>query len=134
MIIRTTSDLAHPVYIIKRPFITDTAGTDNLIKITDDLTQEDLNYTVGFGEEGDYHRLQLAIFGLVEGRFYSFKVFDRPPPASGLNPPLGALNCVYKDKIFCTNQSIDQIENQTYSINEGVYTENQTENNDYIVL
>ena len=127
MIVRTTSNDASNVFIIKRPFNTDTSNTDNLIEVTDDITKHNLSYSVGFAEQGDYHRLSLQISGLKEGRYYTLKVFDRP--AGG-----GDLFCVYKDKIFVTDQTIDQVANDTYSINDSEYTENSTSNNDYIII
>ena len=51
---------------------------------------------------------------LVEGRFYTLTV-------------LNGLDVVYKDKIFCTNQATAD-----YSINNGEYVQNTT-NNDYII-
>ena len=43
-------------------------------------------------------------------------------------------NLIYKDKIFCTNQSVDQTQNKYYSVNKDEYTTNNTHDNDYIVL
>tara|TARA_R110000822_G_scaffold106787_1_gene235177 strand:- start:2917 stop:3306 length:390 start_codon:yes stop_codon:yes gene_type:complete len=41
---------------------------------------------------------------------------------------------VYKDLVFCTSQETYQPNHNTYNINKGVYKEQQTSNNDYIVL
>ena len=41
---------------------------------------------------------------------------------------------VYKDLVFCTSQEIYQPNHNTYNINKDVYKEQQTSNNDYIVL
>ena len=38
---------------------------------------------------------------------------------------------VYRDKLFCTNQTTQQSE---YDVNENVYETNDTHDNDYIVL
>ena len=51
---------------------------------------------------------------LVEGRFYTLTV-------------LNGTDVVYKDKIFCTNQTISD-----YSINDETYVQNTT-NNDYVI-
>ncbi len=52
---------------------------------------------------------------LVEGRFYTLKV-------------LNGSDVVYKDKIFCTNQTVAD-----YSINNGEYTENTT-SSEYVII
>ena len=52
---------------------------------------------------------------LVEGRFYTLKV-------------LNGSDVVYKDKIFCTNQTVSD-----YSINNGEYTENTT-SSEYVII
>lgn len=57
--------------------------------------------------ETQYVRLT-GVFGLRENRTYDFYVF--------LDSEL-----VYKDKIYCTDQVINQINNESYSINEGMY-------------
>lgn len=61
------------------------------------------------------------VFNLVEGRFYDLLITD------GTNP-------IYKDKIFCTDQTIDQDTNEYYSVNDGQYTEEQSYDNDYIII
>lgn len=42
---------------------------------------------------------------------------------------------IYKDKIFCTDQDIDQLnDNDHYQLNKGQYTTNDSFNNEYIVI
>ena len=41
---------------------------------------------------------------------------------------------VYKDLVFCTLQSTYQPDSKSYDINKDVYKEQETSNNDYIVL
>ena len=52
---------------------------------------------------------------LVEGRFYTLKV-------------LNGTDVVYKDKIFCTNQDVDD-----YSINNGEYVQH-TSDDDFVII
>lgn len=52
---------------------------------------------------------------LIDGRDYTVTIYN------------GA-DIVYKDKIFCTSQSAE-----TYSINNGEYTENTT-NNEFVII
>ena len=59
-----------------------------------------------------------------EGRFYTLSVND----SSGI---------IYKDKIFITNQTVNQANNNYYDINSGEYTtDSQTamNDNDYIII
>jgi hypothetical protein len=60
-------------------------------------------------------------FSLTEGRFYDMKVL-----VSG--------NVIYRDKIFCTDQDIDQDTNDYYSVNKDVYISEDSFDNDYIIL
>ena len=41
---------------------------------------------------------------------------------------------VYKDRVFCTNQDIDQDDFDMYSINKGQYKTNDSFDNEYIVV
>ena len=41
---------------------------------------------------------------------------------------------IFKDKIFCTDQTINQVNNDYYNINEGQYTSDDSFNNEYIVI
>ena len=42
-------------------------------------------------------------------------------------------NLMYRGRLFTTVQSIDQVKNQTYSVNKDTYTENESAN-DYIII
>ena len=41
---------------------------------------------------------------------------------------------IFKDRIFCTDQEIDQMDNLYYDINQGQYITDNSYNNDYIVI
>ena len=44
---------------------------------------------------------------------------------------------IYKDKIFCTNQTINQSNNSYYTVNSGEYTTptgDDKHDNDYIII
>ncbi len=69
------------------------------------------------------YMLESAINQLKEDRFYTLR-FKRNSDSEVL----------YKDKLFVTNQTISQVNGNLYSINNGEYVEQQTSNNDYIVL
>jgi len=62
-----------------------------------------------------YYLEVTEILTLIENRTYTLKV-------------LNGTDVVYKDKIFCTNQTISD-----YSINDGEYVENST-NNEFVII
>ena len=62
-----------------------------------------------------YYMNIAGIFALKEGQQYTFTVYD-------------GTDDVYRDRIFCTNQDINE-----YSINDGEYTE-AASNNDFIIV
>lgn len=92
-----------------------------------DITEEGTNVTTNYvttGTRVDYdgnsdttgtYLSVTDIVTLVEGAFYELVVKN-------------GSTVIYKDRIFCTNQTIS-----TYSINNGVYVENSTDN-DYIII
>jgi hypothetical protein len=61
------------------------------------------------------------IFNLVENTYYNLTITD-------------GTNVIYRDKIFCTNQEIDQETNSYYSVNKDVYKEETSYDNDYIII
>lgn len=58
-----------------------------------------------------------GVFSLVEGRFYTFEVLD-------------GSTLIYRGKIFCTSQT----DYDKYTTNDGVYTEEQSYDNEFIIL
>lgn len=68
-----------------------------------------------------------ALFTLVENRFYDLTIYK-----GILN--LTDLDIIYKDKIFCTEQFINQNTNSQYSINNGEYISEEAGDNDYIII
>ena len=71
-----------------------------------------------------------TVFTLSEGRFYDLVVYKVEVGYVLAN--LTELDVIYKDKIFCTTQSVDQNTNTFYSPNEGEFTE-KSANNDFII-
>ncbi len=75
---------------------------------------------------GDY--IDLAFFyTFIEGRFYDITIYDNSIP--GVEPEV-----IYIDKLFCTNQDVDQEVNDYYSVNDGVYTTYNSGDDNYIIL
>ena len=83
-------------------------AADSMV-ITDETTKDSITYAITITQL-DYYAVISKIITLVEGHTYTLTVLD------------GA-NVVYKDKIFCTNQSAT-----TYTINNGEYVQNTTDN------
>ena len=71
---------------------------------------------------GNY--LQFAsVFGtLVEGQFYILDVSNGPH------------KIIYKDKVFCTDQTINQTANEYYSINKDQFVSEDSASNEYIII
>ena len=120
MIVFTTSTSAQNLYFIPREYHT----TDLEVVLTDDITLNDATNTSSvFTREGDYIKAEIAYSNLKEDRFYTLRV------------KLTTNNqIIYKDKMFVTNQTIDQVNGDLYSINNGEYVEQETSSNDYIVI
>jgi len=138
MKILTTSTDDQTIRIIPRSY-----PDDLVIELRDDSTNEISTYTIESAEwDNNNDQWQLADYdwnfsssifeengylvitnkySLVEGRFYDLTIKD-------------GSNVIYKDKIFCTDQTINQSTNNYYSVNEGVYTTENSYDNDYIVI
>jgi hypothetical protein len=61
-----------------------------------------------------YYAVTNLVFPIIQNKFYTLTI-------------LNGTDVVYKDKIFCTNQIIEQ-----FSINKDVYTQ-KTSDNEYII-
>lgn len=103
MLVLQQSASSQTFKIIPRQF-----AADSMI-ITDETTRDSITYSITITQL-DYYAVISKIITLVEGHTYTLTVLD------------GA-NVVYKDKIFCTNQSAT-----TYTINNGEYVQNTTDN------
>lgn len=73
---------------------------------------------------GDYIQLSFE-YDFVEGRFYDITVTDTAD---------ADLPIIYKDKLFCTDQTVNQETNEYYSVNEGEYVTYNSNDNDYIII
>jgi hypothetical protein len=86
------------------------------LSITNKSTGVSSSVSVTKTTSGDYMVLT-GSFSLKEGVMYSFKVKD-------------GSNDIYRGLIFCTDQSnLDK-----YFINEGEYTEEDSYDNDYVII
>ena len=91
------------------------------LKLTNESTRAVVTVTATASTVRDYMSFN-AVFGtLKKDVFYNMDVL-----ISG--------EVVYKDKVFCTDQTIDQSSNDYYTINENEYTTEDSYDNDYIII
>lgn len=94
-------------------FIPRELKADTLV-FTNESTNEEVSYVCDFYKDS-YYLSVTDTFTLKEGTFYSLKVLNNN-------------DIVYRDRVFCTNQNLD-----TFSINNGQYTDHQT-TNEWIII
>ena len=149
----TTSTNLQTIKVIPRVF------TNSIVlKLRDDSTNDKVSFILPETIiNKDYLEIS-NIFSLKEGRFYDLTVYkvngsygqfkERVIADSGTfvnNTCLynfldaqnlintSSLDIIYLDKIFCTDQAINQDTNDYYSVNKDEYV-SKSGNNDYIVL
>ena len=107
MKVLTTTASAQTFKIVPREYVT----TATML-LTDDST----NTTTTYASITPFSPV------LEEGRFYNFVLKN------------SSNDIIYKDKIFCTVQGVDQTQNEEYTINKDVYTSDNSYDNDFIIL
>ena len=138
MIVLTTSTADQTFSVIPREYVTDaeicirdestneqicvlTTGSEwNTNTLDWQLANYDWEDEVGIVITNDLMYITINL-NLEEGRFYDLKISN----TSG--------TVIFRDKIFCTDQTIDQETNNYYDMNQGLYIENTSGNNDYII-
>lgn len=139
MKILTTSTDAQTLRFVPREYVTSAT-----LYIRDDSTNVTTNEVVSLVQDGD-ELVYTASFSLKEGRFYDFDFVVDPNlwEQNTLNWDMnfdkwedsqGAALSLYKDKIFCTDQTLDQTEDEYYSVNKNEYVTEDTYDNDYIII
>ena len=120
MVIATTSTTAQTFFVIPRDY----SVKNFIMTIRDDSTNISISYNItGASVSGNYVTFQNAFIApnaLVENHFYDFNL------TSGTD-------VIFKDRIFCTDQTINQVDNDYYKLNEGQFTSDNSYNNEYIV-
>tara|TARA_R110000796_G_scaffold248169_1_gene374694 strand:+ start:433 stop:798 length:366 start_codon:yes stop_codon:yes gene_type:complete len=121
MIILTTNTTAQDLSIIPRTYI-----STFTVEIRDDSTNVIVDYLITNATTiGNYLTFSnIFVPVLVEGHFYDLQIFS----------DASKTNTIYRDRIFCTDQDINQTTNNHYKLNKGEYTEYNGFNNDYIVI
>jgi len=142
MIVLTTTTSAQAFKVIPRTF-----GAEFSLSIRDDSTNVTQTYEINNAvTSGNYLTFNQAFSPvLVEGHFYDIKLFSDPNFWNTnyflwevynefWNVDTTNIVDIYKDKIFCTDQEIDQSDNLYYNINKNQYVTDNSYNNDYIVI
>lgn len=107
MIILNESVTDQDIYFIPREYSAD------VLTLTDEQTGEVFTYNIT-PLRSNYYLIATDTFDTLEGHTYKLTVYN-------------GSDVVYKDKVFCTNQSTS-----TYSVNNGEYVQNSS-NNDFII-
>ena len=119
MIILTTSTTAQNLSVIPRSYL----GTFTMA-IRDDSTNVTVDYQITSAvTSGNYLNFS-NIFALVQNHFYDVELFTDS----------NKTDSIYKDRIFCTDQVIDQSNNDYYNLNDGQFTTYNGYDNTYIVI
>jgi len=116
MILLTTSEEAQQIKVIPRAY-----AASVTLKLRDESKNTVTTYSsVAATNVKGYLTLSRA-FSLVEGRFYELTILD-------------GTEVIYKDRIFCTDQDVDQATNDYYSVNKNVYDSENSYDNEYIII
>ena len=142
MIVLTTSTLAQAFKVIPRTY-----GDQFTMSVRDDSTNVTTVYEVNSAvTSGNYLTFSQAFSPvLVEGHFYDIKLYSDPNFWNTnyflwelyneiWNIDTTNIVDIFKDRIFCTDQDIDQMDNLYYELNKGQYITDNSYNNDYIVI
>lgn len=117
MIILTTSATAQSLSVIPRSYV-----STFTLSITDDSTNVEKTYSITNAvNSGNYLNFN-NIFDpiLVENHFYDLKLISNG-------------EVIFKDRIFCTDQDIDQLNNNHYDLNLNEYLDYNGYDNTYLV-
>jgi hypothetical protein len=129
-----------------------------IIKLRDDSTNNEVSFVLPSAVINKNYLELSTVLSLKEGRFYDLKVYEIKGSYKSFKERVLALggtfenntclltflqseelvkitdlDIIYRDKIFCTDQSINQSNNEHYTVNKDVYKE-QNGNNDFIIL
>lgn len=142
MIILTTSTANQTLKVIPREY-----ASNFSLSVRDDSTNVTKVYEITNATTvGNYLNVTLAFSPvLVENHFYDLTYYSDPnfwntnyflwnAYQELWNVDTTEIIDIYKDKIFVTNQEIDQDDDKYYNLNQGQYKTNNSYNNDYLVI
>ena len=99
------------------------------IKVIDDSTDKVIETNITSSIKNRNYLDITATFDLKEGRFYDLRVYKLQNEGDDLLEE----NIIYKDKIFCTNQDVNQLSNDYYSVNKDEYKQHSSDDNIIII-
>ena len=142
MIILSTSTTAQSLSVIPRSYL----GTFTMA-IRDDSTNVTVDYQITSAITSNNYLNFNNTFSpvLVENHFYDIELYygDYEKRVEEDGGTLESVQCntlfndsasIYKDRIFCTDQVIDQLNDDIYDLNKGQYTSYDGYDNTYIVI
>lgn len=118
-----------------------------VLSIHDESTNEVIDYNLVTSLNNDYLEISNS-YNLVEGRWYNITLKDVGSEfIERVNEDLGVFeisscfydfynvygSIIYKDRVFCTNQEVNQPSNDYYTINKNNYIQ-EVSNNDFIII
>ena len=86
------------------------------VKLIDESTNTTATPTVAIASANGFMTIS-GVFTVVDARFYGLKVFD-------------GSNLIYRDRVFVTSQT----NFPKYTVNEGVYKEETSNTNEFIII
>jgi hypothetical protein len=142
MIVFNTSTLAQEFKVIPRIY-----GSEFSLSITDDSTNIVIYYNITNATTSGNYLIFSQAFSpiLVEGHFYdvrlytdynywntNYQLWENDNSLWNVDRTTDAT--LYRDKIFCTDQQIDQKEDEYYDLNLGIYKTFDSFDNTYKVF
>ncbi len=106
-------------YVIPRKYDTG----DITVRLRNETTNTSIEIISTPIVEGNYLKFDAVLGTLVENNFYTMELIAS-----------NGGDIIYKDKVFCTNQTIDQSNNNYFDINKNEYTTEDSYNNDYVII
>ena len=91
------------------------------VTLTSESTGTVITKTPTDSTDVNYMSFTVAFGTLTEADFYTLEIKN------------GTV-IIYKDRVFCTDQTVNQVNNDYYSVNDGVYNTENSFDNDYIIL
>ncbi len=116
MKVLTTSSSEQTFKVVPREYETSTT-----LEIRDESLNTSVSYSTTNTVVGDYLNIPVTL-SLNEGKFYEMT----------LKKTDGTI--IYRDKIFCTDQGIDQSQDETYSVNESIYTSDTSYDDEFVII
>ncbi len=107
------------LYFIPRDYNID--GNEVKIILTSESTNKPIEILITGILFKNYIYFSAQFGTLVEGQFYNLQIIFNNTP-------------IYRDRVFCTDQNINQTNNNYYSINDGQYVNEESYDNEYIII